>query len=151
MLFAMQPRSTYLLLLFGMLIFSVGCDSGPQLGQVTGKVTYQGKPLKKGTIIFEVPGSRSSFGEIEGGQIVNVSTFESGDGVPIGEANVAINSYDDSAPSAQPSSQGNASAPGGASQMVVGKNLLPSRYANPATSNLTVTIAAGDNVIDFDL
>ncbi|PQO36837.1 hypothetical protein C5Y96_06635 [Blastopirellula marina] len=129
----------------------LGCDSGPSLAQVTGTVTYQGKPLDKGTIVFEVSGTRSAFGTIENGQIVDVSTFKSGDGAPTGEARVAVNSYDDGGASVQQASPDGQNAPGGASRMVVGKSLIPAKYSNPATSDLQVTIQPGKNVVELDL
>jgi hypothetical protein len=52
-------RLTYLLL-FGGLVFLVSGCSRP-VGSVTGKVTYQGKPLKGGTVSFASTEGRQSF------------------------------------------------------------------------------------------
>ncbi|QDU73402.1 hypothetical protein Pan97_03730 [Bremerella volcania] len=145
------PRLAFAALVLTMAAVMLGCDSGPSLGQVTGTVTYQGKPIEKGTIVFEVPGTRSAFGKIENGKIVDVSTFESGDGVPLGEATVAVNAYDDAGMSTEQTSPNGQNAPGGTGRMVIGKNLIPAKYSNPTTSNLHVTIEAGMNVVELNL
>ncbi|PQO42557.1 hypothetical protein [Blastopirellula marina] len=120
------------------------------MGKVEGTVTYKGKPIENGAIIFEVPGNRSAYGKIQDGQIVDVTTSEFGDGVPVGEAKVAINASEPASQSAANPSM-SANAPGGPSGMDLGKSLLPKHYANPATSDLTVTIEQGENTVTFDL
>ncbi|MBA2113214.1 hypothetical protein [Bremerella alba] len=128
-----------------------GCSHQSNLGSVHGTVTYDGKPLKRGAIIVEVEGNRPSHGQIEDGQILNLSTFTANDGVPVGEAKVAVNSFAEpdlanhlaaNLPSDRPPETGN---------IVSGKNQIPLRYANPATSGLTATIKPGENDLSFDL
>ncbi|MEW4455429.1 hypothetical protein AB1L30_22355 [Bremerella sp. JC817] len=128
-----------------------GCSGGHNLAQVHGTVTYQGKPLKNGTIIIEVSGNRPAYGQIVDGQIVNVSTFEQNDGVPVGEATIAINSISEPSADSKAGAGGSSDRPSESGGIVTGKNILPLRYANPATSGLTATISAGDNELSFDL
>ncbi|GAA4429515.1 hypothetical protein [Bremerella cremea] len=128
-----------------------GCSNGHNLAQVHGTVTYQGKPLKNGTIIIEVSDNRPAYGQIVDGQIVNVSTFEQNDGVPVGEATIAINSIAEPGADNKGGASGSADRPSESGGIVTGKNILPLRYANPATSGLTATIAAGDNELSFEL
>lgn len=121
------------------------------MGSVHGAVTYDGKPLQHGAIIFEVDGNRPSYGQIEDGKIVNLSTFDANDGVPVGEAKIAINSISAPGSGKGPGAGGPSDRPGETGGIVTGKNQLPLRYANPATSGLTATITAGENELNFDL
>lgn len=139
-----------------LLVAVLGCLSGcapeHELAQVKGTVSYQGKPIENGTIVFEVSGYRSAYGQIANGQIVNVSTLEPNDGAPVGEARVAINATAATAPpAATDSTVTGGDAPGGPSGMTIPKNLLPAKYANPETSELTATIQSGENDLVFDL
>lgn len=128
-----------------------GCSNESSMGNVQGTVTYDGKPLKHGAIIFEVDGNRPAYGQIEEGQIVNVSTFTANDGVPVGEAKVAVNSVSEPGSGNGSGPSGPSDRPGETGGIVAGKNQLPLRYANPATSGLTATITAGENDLSFDL
>lgn len=138
------------LMVLTLLPLALGCGAGNNLAQVTGTVTYEGKPIEEGKIIFEVPGQRSAFGVIENGKILNVTTFEQGDGAPIGEASVAINAFK---PPAKPQKDAptSTSAPGGPSGMVINERAVPARYGNPATSGLNCSIQPGENKLKFDL
>lgn len=131
-------------------MFTIGCSSGHDLVQIEGTVTIDGKPLEQGTILFEVSGARTAFGEVKNGQILSMTTFDPGDGVPIGEAKVAVNSLDESSPT-QAQADVSANAPGGPSGMTVGRSLIPKTYSNPATSGLTISVAKGMEPIDLQL
>lgn len=114
-----------------------GCDSNKNLTTVAGHVTYQGKPLEQGSIVFISPHSRQVTGEIKGGEILNVTTFHDNDGVAAGEYLVAITSRD------QSEKFKNSMAP---------PSLIPVRYADVSTSGLKANIQPNDNnVLQFDL
>ncbi|MEW4564775.1 hypothetical protein AB1K70_19705 [Bremerella sp. JC770] len=127
-------------------VAALGCSRGPEMGTITGEVLYDGKPLSHGTILMEVSGYRLSRGEIKEGKIVNVTTVTPGDGVPVGEANVSINSIAEK--TIKPSGQ---SVTGGDEGMLQGQDLIPVRYSNPSTSGLKATIKPGENVLLFEL
>lgn len=127
-------------------VTGVGCSRGPHMGHIAGEVTYDGKPLSHGTIIFEVSGAGIARGEIKEGQILEVTTIDPGDGVPVGEATVAINSVE-----TMESTKSRNSETGGAQGMMMGRDLIPVRYSNPATSGLSAKIEAGDNFLKFEL
>ena len=127
-----------------------GCGPDrPPLGSVSGTVTIDGQPLEKGSITFEVPGSRTASGEIVNGQIVGVSTYQTGDGAPVGNASVAITSMLET--SAVRETPETPNAPGGPSGMSEYKSLIPAKYGNPKSSGLTATIDKGENVIQLEL
>lgn len=130
----------------------VGCDGRPSRVPVTGNVTYEGQPLKEGEIVFEVAGARSSRGKIVDGRIVDVFTFEPGDGGAIpGRAKVAVYATG-SAPAAAAATPADPGAAGPVSMdyMSGGASLIPARYNNPATSGLEYEISP-DGPNDFEV
>jgi len=126
-------------------VLSAGCGSG--LGQVTGKVYYDGKPLKQGSIRFETTGARPATGNIVDGEIVEVMTLKPGDGVPLGSHKVAVFSLDPGT-GGGPKNPGDPSA-GPAAMMTA--SLIPAVYNDPAKSGLTAEIKSGPNEVRFDL
>jgi hypothetical protein len=125
-----------------------GCSGKAPLAKVKGTVTLNGQPLAKGTIIFETPGQRPATGRIENGQIVEVTCYTTGDGVPVGSHKVAIAATDEAA-SAVVANPGDAKAPG--ANYMTGKSLIPAHYNDPSASGLTAEIKRGENVLEFKL
>jgi hypothetical protein len=128
--------------------FLSGCNSGPAMAPVKGTVTHDGKPLAKGTIRFESPNHRAATGNIVNGQIVEVTTFKTNDGVPIGAQKVAIWAMEEAA-SAVVANPGEASKVG--ANYMSGKSLLHADYNNPDTSGLSADIKSGMNDLKFEL
>ncbi|WP_435020473.1 hypothetical protein TA3x_001848 [Tundrisphaera sp. TA3] len=129
-----------------------GCGPAhPGLAKVAGTVTLDGKPLPRGTIVFEAPDERPAIGQIEGGSIAEVTTYEPGDGAPQGRVKVAITANED------PPAGGSAEVanPGDRKKMpanyMSGKSLIPGRYNDPGTSGLSAEIKPGENTVRFDL
>lgn len=130
------------------------------MGDVSGTVTYEGEPLEKGSIVFEVPGMRTAHGEIVNGQIQNVTTFDPGDGVPVGEADVAIVAVKDgdSDPETkmEPEKEKSSSdvpggEPGNTGVMPTPEFSIPPKYTKPQTSGLSASIQEGKNTLEFNL
>jgi hypothetical protein len=114
-----------------------GCGSGSDLCSVTGQVTYQGKPLEQGSIVFVSPTSRQVTGEIASGEILKVTTTQTGDGIAAGEYLVAISSLDRS------EKHRNSMSP---------PSLIPTRYSDATTSGLKATILPNEvSALRFDL
>ncbi len=116
------------------LIALAGCGGGGGTAEVTGIVTFEGKPVEKGAITFRSTGT----GGVEGGEIVN-GRF--GVKAPLGPNKVEINGtkvigkkklYADKADT-----------------MDLTDELLPKRY-NEKTE-LTFDVKAGTNEKDFSL
>lgn len=84
------------LLLVGVLL--AGCSSGEQIYNVSGKITYGGKPIPKGLIFFDpdpskgTPGTQG-FANIENGQFDTASPGN-GKGIRGGTYIIRINGYD---------------------------------------------------------
>jgi hypothetical protein len=133
-----------------------GCSKNPSLGRVTGTVTFDGKPLEEGTIIFTVSGTRDASGLIKQGEIQQVTSFQPGDGAPMGEAKVSIIAVKRGGGSISQNDvsgvdSGNPAMSSGRSMMTTSEFLIPTRYTNPETSGLTATISNGVNEVRFDL
>lgn len=114
-----------------------GCGPAPppkrEYAEVTGKVTYKGKPLEKGQVKFQ-----PAAGAMETGDIKSDGTY-SLNGV-IGSNTVMITSQEEAGPmkaddpkSRQPP-----------------KTFIPPNYGTPA-SELKFEVKAGTNKADFDL
>lgn len=122
------------------------------MGTVVGTVTFEGKPISEGSIIFEVRGARPATGKIEDGKIMQVTTFEPNDGVAVGEAAVAVYATSGETASAIAASPDVNQMKLAKGYMGTGQtSLIPQRYNNPATSQLTCEIQPGENHLEFDL
>jgi hypothetical protein len=126
-----------------------GCSSGPALGDVKGTVTLDGKPLAKGSIRFETTGARPATAQIENGQIIEATTYQPGDGVPVGTHKIAIFANADASSAVVPD-PGKAGPTPGANYMS-GKSLIPEHYSDPEKSGLTAEIKRGENIVEFKL
>jgi hypothetical protein len=101
---------------------------------VTGKVTYQGRPLEQGTITFTPEEGRVAFGKIKDGKIVEVTTHSLNDGATKGHHRVAIRSI------SNPDDM-----------YAKHESLIPENYGDPNTSGLTADLTSGTNDLSFDL
>ncbi|WP_437221731.1 hypothetical protein SH661x_002451 [Planctomicrobium sp. SH661] len=124
------------LLLIVCAVTLAGCGSGDSRGpkrfEVKGTVTYQGKPVPYGQIMFEPDASQGNQGPGSGGTIENGSYLVKSDqGVISGPLKVVISGYDGVAP------------PGGGLNMH-GKRLFPDFSAK-------VTQPAAAATHDFDI
>ncbi|MBX6316173.1 MAG: hypothetical protein IRY99_25170, partial [Isosphaeraceae bacterium] len=117
----------------------LGCGrSGPELAPVTGKVTYKGQPVPRGTISFQPVDPKQgapATGTIEPDGTYTMQTTEPGDGVRPGQYRVAITAREeapilDYIPKTPPPPP---------------KSLIPEKYENPETSGLTATVKSGRN------
>lgn len=127
---------------------AAGCSDRPTLAPVKGRVTLDGKPLAAGSITFEVKGARPATGRIVNGDIVEVTTYDPGDGAPVGQHKVSITANEDPA-AAVVANPGDAKAPKG--DYMVGRSVIPGRYSDPNTSGLTAEVKKGENTVEFKL
>jgi hypothetical protein len=118
------------------------------MGLVKGTVTLDGKPLAKGSITFETTDARPATGTIVAGEIVEVTTYDPGDGAPVGQHKVAIAATEDAA-SAVVANPGEAKQ--SATDYMAGKSLIPAMYNDPSASGLTAEIKPGQNTVEFKL
>ncbi len=131
------------------LILLAGCGpSRPATAPVHGRVTYQGKPVVEGTIIFQPVKGRQSIGEIapDGGYVL--TTFEPGDGALLGRHKVTIEARRISQTLAGDDLDEEGSAGYGPPVVTW---LVPEKYSRPDSSPLTAEVKEGENTFDFDL
>jgi len=119
-----------------------GCSSsGPEMARVSGRVTYDGKPVPKGTISFQAvgPGGRNATGVLGPDGTYTLQTEQPGDGAQLGEYRVAISARDDVVLDYTPE------------KPVPPKRLVPEKFEDPKTSDLKATVKSGRNDFPFDL
>jgi hypothetical protein len=120
-----------------------GCAASDQLptAKVTGKVTYKGKPVPTGTIMFIPEGDKpSATGELKSDGTYELTTYEEGDGAVLGKHSIEINALEDMAGKLPEQRSGTPSS------------LIPDKYSNRSTSNLSAEVEDVEvNTIDFEL
>ncbi|HJZ54179.1 MAG TPA: hypothetical protein VKE74_04445 [Gemmataceae bacterium] len=124
-----------------LLAFAGGCGGR---GDVSGKVTYQGKPLVWGTVQFE-----GSDGMLKQANINSDGTY-SVQGMATGEAKVAVSSINPKSSDFQPRVVEGRPGPPPRPE-VQGWFPIPDKYDTPHKSGLVYTIKSGPNTIDIDL
>lgn len=120
-----------------------GPDRGP-LGTLSGMVTFDGVPLDEGDLYLQHKDGAGAGGggaEIQTGGIFDVAGGQAG-GIPVGTYVVWVSPPEVEVPGvgADPSYLEEKEMPN-----------MPQKYRSKTTSGLTVEIAAGENVQDFDL
>lgn len=122
-----------------MVLSTLGCgDSAPSVAPVRGKVTLNGQPLSTGMVMTMPSAGRGAGGEIGPDGTFELTTPEYGDGAQPGMHKVAVRAYDNSGVTDP--------------ELASGKSLVPSRYANPMTSGLTIEVKSdGENAPTLEL
>jgi hypothetical protein len=108
-----------------------GSDTGPFMGQtvpVKGKVTFKGKPLTQGEIVFEPADGfgREAHGKIQEDGTFELTTFKTGDGAVPGTHRVAVS---------------------GTSK----KDAVPIKYKDTNSSKMEVEVLEGKGELIVDL
>jgi hypothetical protein len=110
-----------------------GCGGGDpykvRTVSAAGTVTYQGQPVKKGTILFEPQDEkgRSASGTIEDGKFA-LTTYREGDGAVAEKHAVAVVATEE-----QKTKDGDTGV----------KYIIPESYASPQSSGVTVEVPPG--------
>tara|TARA_R110002095_G_scaffold216308_1_gene213012 strand:+ start:3967 stop:4506 length:540 start_codon:yes stop_codon:yes gene_type:complete len=147
MMKSIKPGITVVIscLLCSLFFSAAGCSGkSDQLptAEVSGKITFEGEPLQRGTIVFfPESGKRNATGEIKEDGTYTLTTYENGDGAFPGAHTVTIISERDMT-NLMPEDV----KPGE-------KNwLIPPKYNQSKTSGLTATVKENEaNEINFDL
>ncbi len=117
-----------------------GCKRGPDLAIVSGKVTYKGQPLKHGNILFQPSVGPPAKGEIGPDGSFTLSTLKNKDGAVIGKHRVQVIC---TAPPAKPANPDE--------EIPSAKSLIPEKYSNYATSEISVEVVKGGGPYLIDL
>ncbi len=123
----------------GLIVFAAGCSKGgrKQVYPVRGRVLVQGQPVAGAIVTFHPPAAapddpRPSAQTDEQGYFT-LGSYGKDDGAPAGDYAVSVTCFRSFA--AKNASEGDEST----------RNVLPPRYANPATSRLHASVSAGPN------
>src|SRR6476469_2683029 len=76
----LRPRLVPSLL---MLVVLAGCNRGPKMTSVTGKVIYNGHPLEFGVVMFQPPSGQPAQGQIQPDGTFTLSTYRLNDGAVV--------------------------------------------------------------------
>jgi len=128
--------SSTLALLF---LFAAGCgDNSPKTAPVKGTVTYKGKPVPQGSIMFQPEEGAAATAQIKDGQYV-LKTFRDADGAVLGTHKVTVISLEDQ--SNRLPEDRNPLPPA----------LVPLDFSFADKSGLSAVVEDKQNIIDFHL
>ena len=123
----------------------------PKLGKVRGKVTYKGKPVESGHIVFtpaEGKGGetgQSATGEIGSDGSYEMTTFNTGDGAILGQHIVTVELREKADPNlGKPKADGTI-------DYKLPKSQGPKQYAKVDTSPLRITVKEGSQDFPIEL
>lgn len=133
------------LVVAGLLVFLsaelTGCDRHAKTAPVKGKVTYNGKPIPRGTVLFVplTPGPTAT-GRINPDGTYALTTFKNGDGAVLGKHKVVVDAKEE-LPRTFPQGADPPTPP----------PIVPDKYLSHATTDLEAEVQDGENHLDFDL
>jgi hypothetical protein len=121
------------------LLLLAGCgENRMKTARVSGTITYKGKPVPQGSIMFQPQSGPAATANISNGKYV-LKTYRDGDGAVLGSHKVTVISLEDQ--SARLPEERNPLPP----------PIVPLKYNFPDKSGLTATVEDKANIIDFDL
>lgn len=121
------------------LLLAAGCgDKGMKTAKVSGTITYKGKLVPQGSIMFQPQAGPAATGDIENGKYT-LKTYRAGDGAVLGSHKVTIISLEDQS-GRLPEDRNPLPPP-----------IVPLKYNFPDKSGLTANVEDTANTIDFDL
>jgi hypothetical protein len=131
----LHRRSCIAWLLFFALLAPVGCSEPglPNMVPIRGTVTYQGKPLQEGTVLY-VPKSadgRQARGDIQPDGSFRLTTLREHDGAQQGEYDIVVIALEPHP--GEPPSREEVEARGGIRR----KSIIPPKYTKAETSGLS--------------
>lgn len=162
-----RPHWIRLSLLAALLTIASGCWSGSArkvvIGKVSGKVTLDGEPVKAGSVLTFIP--KSAGAEIGSALIrdggIYVATSGEFPGIPVGEYRVVVlpprMDPKEEEELAKKNFQITMNALVTANKKELAKveypqdAIVPKKYWTESTSELTCTVAEGENTADFEL
>ena len=135
----------------GLLVLAAaGCGpSLPETATVGGLVTFNGKPVPAGQIVFYPENGRPAMSAIDADGRYHLTTFDSDDGAMLGRHRVTIEAKRVSSGPAKPKNMAEEMSGHGFALKV--EWLAPEKYSNLQTSPLTAEVKSGENTINFDL
>jgi hypothetical protein len=146
-------RITPLVLAFAVFFLLAGCGpSRPRTVPVSGRVTWQGRPVVDGIVVFYPATGRPATGIIAADGTYRLRTFDPNDGVVLGKHCVTIEAKRTIHARLAPKSMEEEmrGSPAGAPEPTV-EWLVPEKYSQQSTSPLTAEVTGDSKPIDFAL
>jgi len=139
-------RTFYLsmVITFSLIVSGCSSDNRTETARVSGMVTYNGEPLRIGSLLFvPVGGGPSAQGNIDADGSFTMGTYELKDGAILGQHKVMITAI---------------TAPGGSGlpEDVIGGDgapvsVIPDKFGDLEKSGLVIDVKSGKNNMDFVL
>jgi hypothetical protein len=139
------------ILMLALLVAGCGGPTRPATAPVSGRVTYAGKPVPLGQIMFYPERGRPAMGAIGADGAYRLTTFVNGDGAIPGRFKVTITAMRVTGPPPPKSLEDElrGGSPGG---QTTTEWLVPEKYSRQESSTLTAEVKSGStNTINFDL
>lgn len=125
----------FCILLLGLVVLS-GCNPGPELAPLNGKVLLDGEPLKFGSVMLQPESGQPALGRIQPDGTFEMSTHNVSDGATVGMNRIRISCYEGQNPNFGEDA---------IEQKGLGKLLIRPFYAHYSSSGLAVEVASGKN------
>jgi hypothetical protein len=132
-------RSVLIITAASLCIFAAGCSSGPAKGEVHGKVTFKGQPVKDGIVTFLNPKEGGAAEAAIGAD----GSYAVRGGVAVGEYVVEIKplmEIKDTDPGKSPPAPVEKPAPD-----------IPKKYRMQGTTPLRAAVKTGPNELNFEM
>ena len=135
-----------------LLLAGCGGPSRPATVPVSGRVTYQGKPVPLGQIVFYPEKGRPAMGSIGPNGSYRLTTFVAGDSAIPGRYRVTIQATRTIGGGTRPKGlEEELHGVGRSSAKTVTEWLVPETYARQEATPLKAEVKPGSNTINFDL
>jgi hypothetical protein len=133
--------SLFFLVLALATVAAMGCGKSRRpMAPVTGKVTYQGKPLQFGTVILQPESGQYATGAVQQDGTFTMTTRGEGDGAAVGRNMVRIVCLEAQNPAKPVLANGKSRGEG-----VLGRSLIPEKYQSCETSGISIDVRPGNN------
>lgn len=130
-------NAVFLALAIIAMIFAHGCGKqGRELSPITGQVSYQGKPLRFGSVMIEHKYGQPATAAIQPDGTFVIATLGEGEGAAAGKHRVRIACFE---------AQDPAGKVGHDPPVKLGKSLIPEKYTSFDSSGLTITVRSDKN------
>jgi hypothetical protein len=131
-----------------MVLAAAGCQRGPRIVPVSGKITLDGQPVKDAAVMFMLnPGGRIATGVTDAAGRYSLSTHPTGNGAFEGNHTVTVSLYRDESSPGTNTPEGAVSG----SSLVKIVWIVPEKFSQPAASGLTATVSGSQSTYDFAL
>ncbi|MEN6407294.1 MAG: hypothetical protein ABFC77_12590 [Thermoguttaceae bacterium] len=117
-----------------------GCGKqGPKMMPISGSVSYRGKPLTFGIVTFQPECGDCSEGVIQPDGTFRMAMRGKGDGAVVGKNSVSISCFEGQNPAVK------AERDEATGFVIMGKELIPSKYFSDETSGITIDVRPDKN------